>query len=129
MLSGHQALCRWESLFRFHTRSGVLTCTQNGDFIDLDVPATPSTTVAVPTILSEAFGAEPCLCPQCSLVIIIWRFINIPVGIDSVFQQYFHREVFDGGNVRRSQSQLRCEAGFERFDPARKAQAPAITGL
>ncbi len=44
---------------RFHTRSGVLTCTQNGDFIELDFPATPPNSVAIPPALSEALGAEP----------------------------------------------------------------------
>lgn len=44
---------------RFHTRSGVLTCTQDGDFIDLDFPATPATAVTIPPELSEALGAEP----------------------------------------------------------------------
>jgi len=43
----------------FHTRSGVLTCTQNGDFIELDFPATPATAVTIPPELSEALGAEP----------------------------------------------------------------------
>ena len=44
---------------RFHTRSGVLTCTQNGDFIELDFPATPATSVAIPATLIEALGVEP----------------------------------------------------------------------
>ena len=44
---------------RFHTRSGVLTCTQNGDFIELDFPATPPTAVAITSALSEALGAQP----------------------------------------------------------------------
>ena len=43
----------------FHTRSGVLTCTQNGDFIELDFPATPPTAVPITSALSEALGAEP----------------------------------------------------------------------
>ena len=43
----------------FNTRSGVLTCTQNGDFIELDFPATPATAIAISTTLSEARGAEP----------------------------------------------------------------------
>ena len=43
----------------FHTRSGVLTCTKDGDFIELDFPATPSTPVAIPPALSEALGVEP----------------------------------------------------------------------
>ena len=43
----------------FHTRSGVLTCTQNGDFIELDFPSTPPTAVPITSALSEALGAEP----------------------------------------------------------------------
>lgn len=44
---------------RFHTRSGVLTCTQNGDFIELDFPSTPPTAIEIPSALSEALGDEP----------------------------------------------------------------------
>lgn len=44
---------------RFHTRSGVLTCTKDGSFIELDFPATPPAAVAAPATLSEALGAEP----------------------------------------------------------------------
>ena len=43
----------------FHTRSGVLTCTQNGDFIELDFPSTPPTAVPITSALSEALGAQP----------------------------------------------------------------------
>lgn len=43
----------------FHTRSGELICTQNGDFIELDFPSTPATPVAKSPALSEAFGVEP----------------------------------------------------------------------
>ena len=44
---------------RFHTRSGLLTCTQDGNFIDLDFPATPPAEVDIPAGLSEALGLEP----------------------------------------------------------------------
>lgn len=44
---------------RFHTRSGVLTCTQNGDFIELDFPATPATSITILATLTDALGAEP----------------------------------------------------------------------
>ena len=43
----------------FQTRSGVLTCTQDGDFIELDFPATPATAVEIPTELSISLGAVP----------------------------------------------------------------------
>lgn len=43
----------------FHTRSGVLTCTQSGDFIDLDFPATPAVPIEIPSELVEALGAKP----------------------------------------------------------------------
>ena len=42
----------------FHTRSGLLTCTQDGNFIELDFPATPATAVEPPATLSDALGAE-----------------------------------------------------------------------
>lgn len=51
-----------EQPLRFHTRSGVLTCTQDAGFIELDFPATPAITVVCPNVLSEALGAEPVYC-------------------------------------------------------------------
>ena len=47
-----------DSPIRFHTRSGVLTCTQNGDFIELDFPATPAQEVEPPAGLFESLGIE-----------------------------------------------------------------------
>lgn len=44
---------------RFHTRSGVLACTQNGDFIELDFPATPPQESEPPEGLLEALGVHP----------------------------------------------------------------------
>lgn len=44
---------------RFHTKSGVLTCTQNGDFIELDFPATPLQEVEPNAGLIDALGVEP----------------------------------------------------------------------
>jgi PhzF family phenazine biosynthesis protein len=44
---------------RFQTRSGMLTCTRDGDFIDLNFPATPPTEVEIPAELSEALGLTP----------------------------------------------------------------------
>jgi PhzF family phenazine biosynthesis protein len=43
---------------RFHTKSGVLTCTQNGDFIELDFPATPAQKVEPPAGLFESLGVK-----------------------------------------------------------------------
>lgn len=69
-LCGHATLATahalwYSSLFppeqplRFHTRSGVLTCTQDGDFIDLDFPATPPVAAEISPLLIEALGAAP----------------------------------------------------------------------
>jgi PhzF family phenazine biosynthesis protein len=44
---------------RFHTKSGILTCTKDGDFIDLDFPATPPIPHEPIPLLTEALGAEP----------------------------------------------------------------------
>ena len=44
---------------RFHTRSGVLTCTQDGDFIELDFPATPAQEAEPPAGLLDALGVQP----------------------------------------------------------------------
>ncbi|MDZ4687846.1 MAG: PhzF family phenazine biosynthesis protein [Planctomycetaceae bacterium] len=43
---------------RFHTRSGVLTCTREGEFIELDFPALPATAVAPNEQLLDALGVE-----------------------------------------------------------------------
>jgi PhzF family phenazine biosynthesis protein len=42
----------------FHTRSGVLTCTQNGNLIELDFPATPAVEADPPAGLLEALGVS-----------------------------------------------------------------------
>ncbi len=44
---------------RFHTRSGILTCTQDGDFIELDFPATPAQEAEPPAGLLVALGVQP----------------------------------------------------------------------
>jgi PhzF family phenazine biosynthesis protein len=44
---------------RFHTKSGLLTCTRAGDFIELDFPAMPALAVTPPDGLIAALGVEP----------------------------------------------------------------------
>jgi PhzF family phenazine biosynthesis protein len=47
---------------RFHTRSGLLTATRRGDWIEMDFPATPAVPVPaadVPADLAPALGVEP----------------------------------------------------------------------
>lgn len=44
---------------RFHTKSGWLTCTRNGEFIELDFPATPSEPAESSELLCSALGARP----------------------------------------------------------------------
>ena len=48
-----------DAAIRFQTRSGILTCTQNGEFIELDFPATPAVRISPPAGLAGALGAEP----------------------------------------------------------------------
>ena len=43
----------------FHTRSGVLTASRKGDWIELDFPATPAVAVDAPEELMDALGVEP----------------------------------------------------------------------
>ncbi len=43
---------------RFHTRSGVLTCTRSGGFIELDFPALPPAIATPPEGLLEALGID-----------------------------------------------------------------------
>jgi PhzF family phenazine biosynthesis protein len=44
---------------RFQTRSGVLTCTRAGAYIELDFPETPSQPAEIPALLVEALGVTP----------------------------------------------------------------------
>jgi PhzF family phenazine biosynthesis protein len=66
-LCGHATLASahvlWESgalgggeMARFHTRSGLLTATRDGDWIDLDFPSTPPAPADAPAGLLEAMG-------------------------------------------------------------------------
>lgn len=45
-----------EHPLRFHTRSGVLTCSRNGDRIELDFPTTPPKEVPVDAAVVSALG-------------------------------------------------------------------------
>src|SRR3989449_1054785 len=45
---------------RFHTRSGLLTAEQRGDWIELDFPATPAVPGPLPAGLALALGVTPC---------------------------------------------------------------------
>jgi PhzF family phenazine biosynthesis protein len=67
-LCGHATLASahilWEtdaldpsSTVRFHTRSGLLTCHRRANWIEMDFPSTPATTVAPPVGLDRALGA------------------------------------------------------------------------
>jgi PhzF family phenazine biosynthesis protein len=69
-LCGHATLAAahalWESgrlpfaeTARFHTRSGLLTATRRGDWIELDFPATPDEPAEAPPALVEGLGASP----------------------------------------------------------------------
>lgn len=44
---------------RFHTRSGVHSCTQDGDFIDLNFPSTPATETVPVEPVARALGVQP----------------------------------------------------------------------
>jgi len=44
---------------RFHTKSGILTCEQTADSIQLDFPATPARPADPPAVLIEALGIRP----------------------------------------------------------------------
>lgn len=69
-LCGHATLASahalWESgrlapdaQARFHTRSGLLTARRNGDWIELDFPATPAEPCESPAALARALGVTP----------------------------------------------------------------------
>jgi PhzF family phenazine biosynthesis protein len=44
---------------RFHTKSGVLTCTASNGFVEMDFPATPAKPANPPAGLLEALGVSP----------------------------------------------------------------------
>jgi predicted PhzF superfamily epimerase YddE/YHI9 len=67
-LCGHATLASAHALWtsgtvsddplRFHTRSGVLTCSRNDGLIELDFPATPPAEVAVDPAVMSALGTS-----------------------------------------------------------------------
>jgi PhzF family phenazine biosynthesis protein len=69
-LCGHATLASahvlWEDGYldpveaaRFHTRSGLLTCTRGEGWIEMDFPAEPAGETEAPEELHEGLGAEP----------------------------------------------------------------------
>ncbi|MEZ6134652.1 MAG: PhzF family phenazine biosynthesis protein [Pirellulaceae bacterium] len=48
-----------DQAIRFHTKSGVLTCTHNNALIELDFPATPAQEADPPAGLLDALGVRP----------------------------------------------------------------------
>lgn len=70
-LCGHATLATAHALWssgvladeplRFHTRSGLLTCTRDGPFIEMDFPATPAQPVEASQQLIDALGVKPIL--------------------------------------------------------------------
>lgn len=54
-----EGLARVDEKITFHTRSGTLTCMQEGEWIGLDLPSTPDDEVGEPEGLAEALGAAP----------------------------------------------------------------------
>jgi PhzF family phenazine biosynthesis protein len=69
-LCGHATLASahalWESgrvppdeIANFHTKSGLLTAARDGELIELDFPATPSSAADAPPGLAAALGVEP----------------------------------------------------------------------
>src|SRR5438477_11842357 len=69
-LCGHATLasahCLWEDghlaadkAAAFHTRSGLLGAVRRGEWIELDLPATPATAAVAPPGLVDALGVKP----------------------------------------------------------------------
>jgi PhzF family phenazine biosynthesis protein len=70
-LCGHATLASahalWEeghlptdAVARFHTKSGLLSASRDGEWIELDFPATPAAPAEAPEGLSDALGAPAC---------------------------------------------------------------------
>jgi len=55
---GHDVYARPEETIQFHSRSGVLTATRNGSFIELDFPLILEEPAAAPAGLAEALGVQ-----------------------------------------------------------------------
>lgn len=53
------ALIAPEEPARFHTRSGILTCVRDGEWIMMDFPALPTEAATEPDGLAAALGARP----------------------------------------------------------------------
>ncbi len=88
-LCGHATLASAHVLFqtgkvpagdtaRFHTRSGLLTATDNAGWITLDFPSRPVKTVPEPSGLREALGVEP---------------LYVGIGEDLLVEVHSEREV------------------------------------
>jgi predicted PhzF superfamily epimerase YddE/YHI9 len=58
---------------RFHTRGGMLTCTRDGDFIDLDFPSTPAQETSPPDPLLDSLGVQPVFVgtSKCYLLVVV----------------------------------------------------------
>jgi PhzF family phenazine biosynthesis protein len=48
-----------DEIARFHTRSGILTASLDGDWIELDFPCEPLERAEAPEVLERALGQEP----------------------------------------------------------------------
>jgi PhzF family phenazine biosynthesis protein len=55
----HEGVLVGNQPVQFHTRSGVLTATQQGNWIELDFPLTPCTEIALPPELATALQLSP----------------------------------------------------------------------
>ena len=51
-------VCPTDKPLQFHTKSGLLTCTRDGDFIELDFPATPAVAAEPMTLLPSSVHAS-----------------------------------------------------------------------
>ncbi|MEG3641193.1 PhzF family phenazine biosynthesis protein [Magnetococcus sp. PR-3] len=51
-----QGILKTQETARFHTRSGLLTCTRQGDWIEMDFPAEPAHPCPKPEALLKALG-------------------------------------------------------------------------
>jgi PhzF family phenazine biosynthesis protein len=50
---------------RFHTRSGVLTASQQGDWIEMDFPSDPPDEMPIPQAVERALGVDPVRVARC----------------------------------------------------------------
>jgi PhzF family phenazine biosynthesis protein len=136
-LCGHATLASAHTLFEtgraadavtFHTRSGPLTCTRNGDHIEMDFPAAPPTPVEPPAGLLEALGVT-------SAVAVLdnkqWCIVEVadPAVVEGLAPDLRRLEtIVDGASVTARSDREGVDIVSRVFGPGVGVDEDAVTG-